>query len=198
MRPFLTLLFLAAAASGPPYAQVCAGRGVVAPSGEPIFMRLAGLPMPGWLKAFGTPEMGQAYGGFYQRVELGGGTTLAVLRDQGLLAAYAIKGERCLGDLVGEPLELPSANDAMYALKRGGFRSRKRFMATRAGDFAVDAEAFERVAGGYVERYVFTTTAAGARHLSLAGYFPAALRGAMDAFQPELEAGVATYFKDHP
>lgn len=197
MRLLPLFLVLALGATTPPYGRVCAGRGVASPTGEPYFARLAGLPMPGWLKAMGAAELSNAFGGFYQRVPLPAGTTMAVLRQEGLAAAYMIQADRCVGELIGEPLDLSSVNDAMWTLKRGGFKAKKRFMATRAGDYAVDAEAYERTASGYVERYVFTTTDAGARHLSLSGYFPASVRGVMDALQPEFEAGVATYYRDH-
>jgi hypothetical protein len=196
MQPLL-LLLAAAIAATPPFARVCAGRGVASPTGEPVFARLAGLPMPGWLQAFGRQEMGTAFGGYYQRVALPGGATMAILRQDGLVAAYVVQADRCVGDMVGEPLELPSANDAIWTLKRSGFKATKRFMATRAGDYGVDAEAYERVAAGFVERYVFTTTETHARHLSLAAYFPLPLRGVMDALQPEVEAGVAGWLKDH-
>jgi hypothetical protein len=193
MRAFLTSLLLAAVATTPPFAQVCAGRGVASPSGEPLFMRLAGLPLPGWLAAVDRPALANAYGGYRQREPLPNGATLLILREQGLAAAYVVQANRCTGDLVAEPLELPSANDAKYTLTRSGFKATKRFVATRTGDYALDAEAYERTANGYVERYVFAE-----RYLAVAAYFPAALRHQLDALEPEFEAGVAGYLKDHP
>jgi hypothetical protein len=196
--------FAAVAVTPPPFAHVCIGKGLASPSGEPLFARLAGLPLPGWLNAFGTDEMAVLWPDFHQRVQLPADTTMLMVRREPLAAIYLARGGRCIGDVVAEPLELPSVNDAMWVLKRGGFTRRTRFLATRAGDFALDAEVYEHTAAGYLERYIFCNAVAPEggvpgprRYLALAAYIPLSLRGTLDALAPELEAGVATFFKSY-
>jgi hypothetical protein len=158
--------------------------------------------MPGWLAAIGTNELAQTYEGYHQTLNLPDGTTLTLLRSEGLSGAYLIKGGRCLGDLVAEPIALPGFEDAEAILRARGFAQKRRFMATHTGDFAIDAVAYESVKAGYIERYVYTVhnPAPGGpplprRFLSEAGAFPVALRSVVERLAPELEAGVAAFFQ---
>lgn len=191
----------AAAGGTPPLLPWMGGHALGSPTGLPLFPRLAGLPMPGWLAAVGRSAMDPAYEGYHQRLDLPDGTHAVLLRSEGFLGLYLERGGRCIGDLVGEPIELTAPEDAEARLERAGFTHRARFVATRAGDFALDARVYERVSHGYLERYVFTLhpPIAGLSTephpiLSIAGYFPSRLRGPVDALAPEVDAGVADFF----
>lgn len=201
MRLLICLALLAA----PTHAWIVApGASLATPTGHPLFPSLAGRPVAGWLAAFGGTAMGAAWGGYHQRHPVAPGLDVAVVRAQGLLAAYLIRRdaagvETCLGHQLHEPRALPDALAAERGLRKAGFAVARGFLATPGGRFAVDAGTFERRAGGVVERYVLARLPAAApgeeprQRLVEAAAYPIAHEAALAAWAREGREGVAAF-----
>lgn len=115
------------------------GRSLVTPSGERLFPSYLAMKLPGWLAEFGSSGMRIAYDGYDERRELPHGNTLLVLRGKGLLGAYVLRGDTCVGQLLYEPCELPHADATRALLRREGFRATRLALATADRSFGTEA-----------------------------------------------------------
>ncbi|MNT61600.1 hypothetical protein D3C72_1992560 [compost metagenome] len=74
------------------------------------------------------------------------------LRTQGLFGAYVLKGDRCEGEVLFEPVALESPDALVQSLKRGGFRARTGLVATRDRTYGANATVHERRRGAMIEQ----------------------------------------------
>jgi hypothetical protein len=129
------------------------GPSLATPTGARLFPRLLGEPMPGWLEAYGSREMGVAYEGYHEEATLRSGHRQVLLRTQGLLGAYLLRGGRCEGQLLFEPQVVDSPEALPGQLKRAGFRPRTGLLATRDRAYGTSATIYERRRGAMLEQY---------------------------------------------
>lgn len=150
-------LLLAAAVPAlavPPARAVASGTSLASVTGTRVFPRLVGEPMPGWLAATGSDEMASAYEGFHEEAALPGGLRLVTLRSQGLVGAYVVRGDRCVGELLFEPHAVELPETLADRLRRAGFRPRTGMLATRDRGYGVTASIYERRRGADLEQYM--------------------------------------------
>jgi hypothetical protein len=138
------------------------GASLETPTGERLFPSLVGEPMPGWLRDFDAPARRIAYPGHGELRALGGGTTLAIVRADELVGAYALRAGRCIGQALFEPRRAPAplgwdgAEEPAEALearwRREGFRAQPGFLATRDRAYALDVQRLVRRRAGQIEK----------------------------------------------
>lgn len=202
MRLFISCALLLAAAvpalaapATPPARAVASGTSLASVTGTRVFPRLVGEPMPGWLAATGSHEMASVYEGYHEEAPLPDGLRLVTLRSQGLVGAYVLRGDRCVGELLFEPHEVAMPETLADRLRRAGFRARSGLLATRDRGYGVTAAIYERPRGADLEQYMLfdlpervdgvlrSRTVVGAE-----AYYPAALSRALG---PLIAAGSA-------
>jgi hypothetical protein len=174
---------------------VAGGTSLATTTGTRLFPRLVGEPMPGWLGAYGGDEMSTAYEGYHEEATLPGGSRLVLMRSQALVGAYVLQGDRCVGELLFEPMDVEMPETLATRLHRAGFHTRTGLLATRDRGYGVTATIYERRQGPSTEQYFLfdlpqrvdgvlrVRTVVGAE-----AYFPTRLAGAL---APAIAKGTA-------
>lgn len=201
----LTHLLVATVLAALPPMVAPAGRSLATLTGDRLFPIHAGERLPGWVESFDRPAMRIAYRGYSTQTPLPQGRTLVVLRHDGLVGAYVFAGDRCIGQVLGDPIALTDAAGFETHLRKVSRAPRPGFVTTSDRGYALDARFYTRRLGSHVEERVLIDwpvaedgRATTRTVLGLDALYPAELEGHMRPLVDEALSGLATFRRQQP